>query len=139
MALTITSLNIRPVSNSYAVTGQVAFDSSYPTGGESLTARDIGLRTIDFIVFEQRSGVVFDYDYTNAKVLARVQGVQVGAAGSVTMDDFPLAGVAADTAISVSLTNTGGTATHRLGVLKEVGSTADLSTITGVRFLAFGA
>ena len=114
------------------------FDSSYPTGGESLTAADLGLRTIDFINIESKSGLVFEYDYTNYKVLAYAQGVTVGAAGAATMDDFPVSAGPGASTISVSLTNSGGSATHNLGALKECPSTNDLSTITGVRVFAIG-
>lgn len=116
----------------------IAFDSSYPTGGESLTPADLGMKTIDLIQIHSKSGLVFEYDYTNKKVLAYSQGVTVGAAGAATMDDFPVtAGVGAST-ISVSLTNSGGSATHNFGALKEVPNTNDLSTITGVRVFAIG-
>ena len=116
----------------------VAFDSSYPTGGESFTPADLGMKTIDLIQIHSKSGLIFEYDYTNKKVLAYSQGVSVGAAGAATLDDFPVdAGPGAST-ISVSLTNSGGSATHNFGTLKEVPNTNDLSTITGVRIFAFG-
>lgn len=116
----------------------VAFDSSYPTGGESFTPADLGMKTFDVVIIHQTSGLVFEYDYTNKKIKAYSQGVSVGAAGSATMDDFPVdAGPGAST-ISVSLTNSGGSATHSFGALKEVPNTNDLSTITGVRVFALG-
>lgn len=96
----------------------IAFDSSYPTGGESLTAADLGLKTIDLLQIQSKSGLVFEYDYTNSKILAYSQGVSVGAAGAAAMDDFPVdAGPGAST-VSVSLTNSGGSATHNFGALK---------------------
>jgi hypothetical protein len=116
----------------------IAFDSSYPTGGESLTAADLGLKKIDMIQIQPQSGLVFEYDYTNSKVKAYAQGVSVGAAGAATMDDFPVdAGPGAST-ISISLTNSGGSATHGLGALKECPNTNDLSSVTGVRVFAIG-
>lgn len=51
-------------------TGSIAFDSSYPTGGESLTAADLGLDSILFARFEPTSGYLFNYDLGNSKVLA---------------------------------------------------------------------
>lgn len=56
----------------------VAFDSSYPTGGESLTPADFGLRVIDMILIEPKNGFEFEYDYTNSLVKvfkAQSQGV----------------------------------------------------------------
>lgn len=116
----------------------IAFDSSYPTGGESLTAADLGLKTIDLLQVQSKSGLVFEYDYTNSKVLAYSQGVSVGAAGAATMDDFPVTAGPGASTISVSLTNSGGSATHNFGAMKEVPNTNDLSTITGVRVFAIG-
>lgn len=139
MALTIAISEMVSIGNMNASVGTIAFDSSYPTGGESLTAAELGIgNTAKFVLFSPTSGIVFEYDYTNSKVKAFSQGVAVGAAGGETMDDFPVdAGPGAST-ISVSLTNSGGSATHNFGGLKEVPSTNDMSSITGVRFVAFG-
>lgn len=138
MALTIGNRIDGTAGNLRIVAGTIDFDSSYPTGGEPLTAANIGLGSIQMILFQQTKGIVYEYDFTNNKVLAYVPGVTVGAAGAVTLDDFPLSGVGSTTTTSVSLTSTGGSATHRFGVMKEVGSTEDLSSIVGVRFVAFG-
>lgn len=138
MALTIGNLKFDVEGNKRRVTGTIAFDSSYPTGGESLAAADIGLRAIDSIRVDPKSGLVFEYDYTNSKLLAYAQGVTVGAAGAATLDDFPISAGPGASTISVSLTNSGGSATHNLGALKECPNANDLSTITGVRFSAVG-
>jgi len=45
--------------------GTLAFDSSYPRGGESLVARDVGLRVIEQITLEPTNGYYFEYDSTN--------------------------------------------------------------------------
>lgn len=49
---------------------KITFDASYPTGGEALTAADCGLTTIDEFLAHAAGGRVFEYDYTNAKLLA---------------------------------------------------------------------
>jgi hypothetical protein len=120
------------------VVGNFSFDSSYPTGGESLTAADLGLRVIDLMLIQSgHKGISCEYDYTNEKVLAYVPGILTGAAGAGTLDDFPLTagpGVSATTSIGL----TAGATTLTLGVMKEVTNTNDLSTITNVRFIAFG-
>ena len=46
----------------------LGFDSSYPTGGESLTPRNLGLSGIDHIQLEPGYGFLFEYDYTNEKI-----------------------------------------------------------------------
>lgn len=51
-------------------TFDITFDSSYATGGEALTATDVGLGTILFVYAPAAGGRVFEYDYANAKLLA---------------------------------------------------------------------
>ena len=116
----------------------VAFDSSYPTGGESFTPADLGMKTFDVVQIQHTAGLSFEYDYTNKKVKVYSQGVTVGAAGAATMDDFPVTAGPGASTISVSLTNSGGSATHNFGAMKEVPNTNDLSTVTGVRVFALG-
>lgn len=139
MAITVASIKVSSIGDRYLATATLALDSSYPTGGESLTPAMLGLRVIDHIIIPSRGGVVFDYDYTNSKVMCYVPGVTVGAAGAATLDDYPVSGVASTSTISVSLDNAAGAGTHRFGIMKEVASTANLSTITGIRLIAIGA
>ena len=49
---------------------KVAFDASYPTGGEGLTAANLDLDSIDLVIAPPAGGYVFEYDYTNSKLLA---------------------------------------------------------------------
>lgn len=73
MALTLTRVGneVHSVGNLRATIFEVAFDNSYPTGGEALTAADLGLVTIEFVLFEPAAGYTFEYDHTNSKVIAR--------------------------------------------------------------------
>lgn len=48
----------------------LSFDSNYPTGGEALTAADLGLSTVVFATIQSRAGYVFEYDIANSKILA---------------------------------------------------------------------
>ena len=77
MALTITDTDASPpqaiqggTSGYKAVVKTVALDSSYPTGGESLTAAMLGLSTVVFLIAQPTSGYVFEYNYTDSKLLA---------------------------------------------------------------------
>jgi hypothetical protein len=133
MALTIANLK-RDVSSKRVHYGTIAFDSSYPAGGESLTAADVSLHTIERIEFEPALGFTFAYDYTNKKVKAFCPGVVTTAAGAGVLDDFPLSGVGA-TAVSVGMT--AGNTTTRFGGQVEVADTVDLSTVT-TRYVATG-
>jgi hypothetical protein len=48
----------------------VTFDNSYATGGEPLTAGDLGLASIVFAAAMSAGGYVFSYDVLNSKLLA---------------------------------------------------------------------
>lgn len=62
--------------NRKVVFAKVTFDSSYPTGGESLVPSDLGLKSIDFISDQTAAAdagttaIVTKYDYTNQKLQA---------------------------------------------------------------------
>ena len=77
------ALTLSPVSGASTVWGNkrvrvydVTFDSSYPTGGESLTASDVKLKKIEFVLGSQvknsdgTSAHSVVYDYTNSKLVA---------------------------------------------------------------------
>lgn len=71
MALTIDQNVSLNVGHRRGVIVDVDFDSSYPTGGESLTASDLGFAgTVDLLLAEPQSGYVFEYDRVNSKLLA---------------------------------------------------------------------
>lgn len=70
MALTVTISQFGPSGNMNRVVGTLAFDASYPTGGESLTAANVGLASAYPIKVQPYGGYVFDYDATNSKVRA---------------------------------------------------------------------
>lgn len=52
----------------YRVSGTIAFDSSYPVGGETLTPNDFGLSSIEDILVSNRNGYSFEFDKTNTKL-----------------------------------------------------------------------
>ena len=70
MSLTVTVNNKAATRGQFYRTFSVAFDSSYPTGGESFDNDDVALAKIDFVILEPNSGYVFEYDYTNEKIIA---------------------------------------------------------------------
>jgi hypothetical protein len=74
MALSLT-VNLHQVWGSRRVKlVTLAFDSSYPTGGEALptgtTTAKFGLSKVDFVIIPTSAGYTFAYDYTNDKILA---------------------------------------------------------------------
>ena len=82
MGLTVTNLRNDNVGNSKMVWGNLAFDSSYPTGGESLTGLMVGLSTIDVMRADAKSGYLFEYNYTTQKLMA----YNFAASGASTYD-----------------------------------------------------
>lgn len=64
---TNTSLNSAVSKNMHIEVGTVAFDSSYPTGGEALSFEGF---TPTAVMFQSSGGYVFSWDSTNNKVLA---------------------------------------------------------------------
>ena len=61
----------------------IAFDASYATGGESLDPTDFGIVELVDIRIQSTSGYVFEYDYTNEKVLAYYADYNAGADGAL--------------------------------------------------------
>ena len=76
MALTLTKISANTSGNKRRRVYDVTFDSSYPTGGESLTAADVNLRKIEELIVHGpatatrggTTGALPTYDYTNAKL-----------------------------------------------------------------------
>lgn len=113
---------------------------TYPTGGVPLSVSKLGMaREIHSVqIADESSGDGFQYkwDRVNNKILIYTQGVLVGAAGSQTLDDFPVTagvGVTADTHFSLKA----GAATVRFGPLKEIAA-ADTPAATVLRVVVRG-
>ena len=70
MGLTITNREYTVFGTKRVVFCDIAFDDSYPTGGESLTASDVRLSDAHFVTITSKSSYIFEYDYTNSLVLA---------------------------------------------------------------------
>lgn len=78
MALTIASVRGADsvAGNKKVKIRDITFDASYPTGGEPLTAADVGLRQIEYVsdgVARNTAGTLsvnVTYDYTNSKLFA---------------------------------------------------------------------
>lgn len=125
-----------PFGDRWLTIREIAFDTSYPTGGEPLTYKQLGLAARpDVVIPLSRLGFSFEYDKANEKIKALCPGVVTTAAGAAALDDFPLSGVGA-TAASIALT--AGNTTTRFGGQVEVANAANLATLTGVVVLTIG-
>lgn len=76
MALTISQIRRTVWGDHRAVTATVTFDASYPTGGESLTAANLGLVGIEAVIpagparSATPEALPVSFDLTNSKLLA---------------------------------------------------------------------
>lgn len=136
MALTTTVNKNSVIGEQRLVTFTTAFDSSYPTGGESLTPADLGLVRIDFLECSPKSGMLFEYDYADEALMAIFPTGGAGTPAAALAVPTGLAATGAQTASAVDATRP--TVAILPGVGKEVASTQNLSTLTGVRGYAIG-
>jgi len=120
MALAFTEKKRVKMGNAYAVAASITFDDSYPTGGEALAASAFGLNEVTLMLCETASGYMFQYDYANAKLKAY----------------YPRAALTGSLVVDTTATLTGDTDVAAAAGA-EVGSTADLHTIT-TRVMAIG-
>jgi hypothetical protein len=148
MALTVTILDMTVIGNKRLHTFKLAFDSSYPTGGMSLPASKLGLKAIDFIDFEDASGLSFEYDHTNAKVIARYPlaahthtiTVKGGVSGTVAIGiESDNNNVAISKTTSTDRTGITGIQANSRAAADEVPNGTNLSSLTDVRGFAIGS
>jgi len=133
MALTITMKKTDVFGNKRFHIVELAFDTSYPTGGESLTAGSCGMAMIDFALFEPSSGYTFEYDHTNSLIKAYVP-VSINAGSETAGANNTICKTGATGPLEVAGT---GTAFQVAGA--EVTATTDLSALTAVRGLVIGS
>lgn len=83
MAVTPTRVIVPFVPGAQRITvTDVAFDASYPTNGEPLTASDLGLQVVDFAIATVKvagtgSVTAVAYDVTNAKLKAFAAAAEI--------------------------------------------------------------
>lgn len=133
MALTTTFVRRSVFGNRRVTVADVDFDSSYPTGGESLTATNLGMSVLDLVLVSNKGGLIFEYDYTNSKLLAKHP---TGGAASTGLAAPTVAVPSGATAVTSTAAQPN--LTETAGIAAEVGNTADLSTIEDVRVVAIG-
>jgi len=135
MALTITSVNTGVIGDLRYRTVDVAFDTSYDSGGEPLTSATLGLDSIYYLRAKSNAGYLIKYDYTNFTLRVYLVNIAATADGDIV--------ATADNSIVANATNTGievsGIGTAFQVVLGEVTATTDLSTaLSSVRLFILG-
>lgn len=144
MALTVTlpADNISLSGTEYTVRGTIDFDAAYPAGGEALTAANIGLSLINSIEFQARQGYMIHTETVLPATSVNVLVVCPSGGTAPTSIAAPteaisaiMAASGADSTALVDHTHAAGATTGGQGI--EMGA-ADLSTLTGVPFLARG-
>lgn len=116
----------------------IAFDSSYPTGGEGLTPGNVGLERIEFTIIPNKSGYMFEYDYTNkklkaltprsAQVAVTTDKITIVASGAAHITDGQSCTVAADFRSAVDA-----------AAGAEVAPGTNLSAVTSVKAMFIGS
>lgn len=87
MALTITISDKSVFGNKKVRLGTIAFDSSYPTYGESYTAAMFALSKINQLVVFPSGGYTIEPDTTNLKLVVKGQRADSTSSGVVTLEE----------------------------------------------------
>ena len=119
------------------VTFTFDYDSSYTSGGEPLSRSALGFSSVvRFLECSPCKGLIFEYDYDNETLKALFP---TGGAGTPATGLAVPSGLAATGAVTASAVDaTRPTVAILPGVGKEVPSTQNLSTLTGVHGYAYG-
>lgn len=96
MALTVTTADENVAGARKTKVVNVTFDSSYPTGGEGFTPASVGFVSFTFVDIAPSDGYVYEFDYTNNKIIAYWV--------DTTTDGAPMAQVADTTDLSGAVT-----------------------------------
>ena len=116
--------------NLRSLSGSIAFDSSYPTGGEPATDITRCFKSCSQVICEQKSGYLFEFDKADKKI-------------KVLMPLKAMA-VTHTTAALGALTDHNNNPTYHSphnivqAAGEEVVDAVDLSGLTGVKFMAMG-
>jgi len=132
MALTITKRFEGVSGDLRYLIADVAFDSSYLSGGESLTAAMLGWDSIRLVMADAAIGYEIAYSYSDS--LLHAYRIGIAASSIVAGANNTIVKNVAGTGVEVS-----GTGTAFQAVLSEVTSTNDMSTdLASVRIIVLG-
>lgn len=120
MALTITGVRSGIMGDLRYRVVDVAFDTTYASGGEPLTPATLSFDQIYFLRAHAPAGYKVSYDYTNATLRAYRIGVETTAAGATANNSLIKSGT--------STLEVAGTGTAFQVALSEVTTGTDVST-----------
>lgn len=83
MAVTVTSVFKSEVEGRRMHVVTIGFDDAYPTGGEPVTADNVGLTRIDQAIISPTAGYLLVWDQANSKILAYYADYDAGADGAL--------------------------------------------------------
>lgn len=132
MPLTVSNLQRISAGNKFNIIGDIAFDTSYPTGGESLSASLIGLSAIEsFEIKSSESGYLFEQSVATGgatvSILVYSGGSASGTSGAGASHNHVFTGTAPIG--SLDLTNTAFAGTG-LTASAQTMTTTDNQTMT---------
>ena len=136
MALTLSEVKKSKFLNEKVIISDITFDSSYATGGESLTPAQFGLVSIDLVLAETASGYMFQYDYTNSKLKAFYPRAAITDTLAISAHAAGATPVTSDAATMAAHTLSG-VAGVAAGAGAEVTATTNLSSVV-VRIIVIG-
>lgn len=86
MSITLSNLKRDCAGSQFKIDGRATFDSSYLTGGEQITAEQLGLQVIEEVVFEDSGGYTFDSVIAagGGNVLLKAYNGAAGTSGSTS-------------------------------------------------------
>lgn len=158
MAIAVTIRKRNRVGTQYSNTVDLAFDNSYTgSGGEALTAANLGLTVVEGWSIPANSGYSFNYDPTNSKILVYASGgvaahthnfkIVTGAAAAgtdaisakvLTLGKESAADITIVGANSATLGGVVASTAITTGAAAEVTAATDLSALTAVRATFWG-
>lgn len=143
MALSVSEIARTVFGNKHVLIAEITFDSSYPTGGEALTAATLGLTAVEAFVpagpaaaAAGAASAVVKYDRTNSKLQAFQSGPVAAtvtiASHTHTENTDALYTQNATTGATVA---TGTVSTLAAAPLAEVANATNLATLKVVAFI----
>jgi len=136
MALTISNVEFYGIGNRRMHRFDVAFDASYPTGGETFVPGTVHMRDIDMMLISPKNGYIFEYDYSEDKIL--VFNTRGAVENTLVASVDPGATTVVSNAANGEIISLTGDAGVTGGAGSEVDNATNLVLLTGVRCLAIG-